>query len=154
MTGVDVEQVELDDIIALRREVLRRGTPSTSPAYEEDSDPTVRHLAVRDNGEVVACSTWIVRRFPHSPHEHAMQLKGMAVREHLQGTGVGREVLRAGIALARDSRCTIVWARARDSAVGFYERNGFTVVGEGFVDDTTGLPHHMVELRLGTETND
>jgi predicted GNAT family N-acyltransferase len=41
-----------------------------------------------------------------------------------------------------------VWARARDSAIGFYERAGFTVVGDVFVDDATGLDHHLVVLEL------
>jgi hypothetical protein len=41
-----------------------------------------------------------------------------------------------------------VWANARDSALGFYERAGFTVAGDGFVTDDTRLPHHAVVLDL------
>ena len=38
----------------------------------------------------------------------------------------------------------MVWARARDTALPFYARHGFSTVGVGYVDLTTGLPHHDV----------
>lgn len=143
-----VEELELHDIIALRAAVLRKGMVSASAVYEEDSDPAARHFGIRVEGDVVACSTWIPRPFPSSVEERAMQLKGMAVAEHLQGTGVGSDVLVRGIEHASQAGCTIVWARARNSAIGFYERHGFRVVGDEFVDATTALPHHLVLLRL------
>ena len=37
-----------------------------------------------------------------------------------------------------------MWARARDTALPFYVRHGFSTVGVGYVDLTTGLPHHDV----------
>ncbi|MGA1594495.1 MAG: hypothetical protein ACO371_07620 [Ilumatobacteraceae bacterium] len=41
----------------------------------------------------------------------------------------------------------LVWARARDTALTFYTSRGFEVFGEGYVDLSTGLPHHDV-IRL------
>ena len=35
-------------------------------------------------------------------------------------------------------------ARARDSALGFYAKHDCRVVGDGFIDATTELPHHVV----------
>ena len=43
-----------------------------------------------------------------------------------------------------------MWARARDSALAFYERHGFTTAGLGYADLTTGLPHHDV-VRMVSE---
>jgi N-acetylglutamate synthase-like GNAT family acetyltransferase len=77
-----------------------------------------------------------------------MQLRGMAVAHRLQGSGVGATVLAAGIERARIAGCTYVWARARDNALYFYERRGFTTVGDQFVDDATGLGHHLVVQTL------
>ena len=42
----------------------------------------------------------------------------------------------------------IVWARARDTALGFYLRHGFVVDGEGFIDEQTQKPHHFIIRRL------
>ena len=42
----------------------------------------------------------------------------------------------------------LVWARARDTALEFYLRHGFVVDGEGFIDEQTLKPHHVIVRRL------
>ena len=37
---------------------------------------------------------------------------------------------------------------ARDTALGFYARHDFTTAGRGYIDLTTGLPHHDIVLVL------
>ncbi len=78
----------------------------------------------------------------------ALQLRGMATAHHLQGTGLGSVLLRAGCERAAASGVGLVWARARDAALDFYARNGFVVEGEGFIDPTTEIPHHLVVRAL------
>ena len=147
---MEVEQLPLDDIMALRLAVLRADTPSSSAHYAEDTDPTAVHLGLRQDGVVVACSTWIARPFPPNHSAPAMQLKGMAVAQHLQSQGLGAVILAAGIQHAITQAKVIVWARARDSAIAFYQHNGFSIVGNMFVDDATAMPHHLVMLDLAT----
>jgi N-acetylglutamate synthase-like GNAT family acetyltransferase len=77
-----------------------------------------------------------------------MQLKGMAVDTSLQTAGYGAQLITAGVALATERNAEIVWARARDSAIGFYEKCGFRVVGDGFIDESTDMPHHIVVRTL------
>lgn len=141
---VKAEPARLDEITDLRVRVLRRNTPVTHADYSEDSLPDAVHLVIRENGSVVATSTWFSRECPVTPGRPAVQLKGMAVDEHLQSSGHGRVLVEAGLSLARERGADVVWARARDSAIGFYERCGFGVVGDGFIDEPTGMPHHIV----------
>ena len=68
----------------------------------------------------------------------------MAVDEHHQGEGLGRVVLLAGFDRLRASGVPLVWAKARDTAIGFYEHLGMIVVGDGFVDEATALAHHVM----------
>ena len=42
----------------------------------------------------------------------------------------------------------VVWARARDTALAFYLDHGFTVEGDGFIDEQTQKPHHLIVRRL------
>lgn len=139
-----VTPIPLSDVLTVRLEVLRRGTPSSDPAYSEDSDPTAVHLGIVVDARPVATSSWYLRAFPPSPDARALQLKGMAVLDRLQGSGAGRSIIEAGLDLARKNGCELVWARARDSALYFYERTGFEVVGDAFIDDATGMSHHLV----------
>lgn len=116
--------------------------------YPEDARDDVVHLGIVIDGVVMAASTWFGEPCPHEPDVPAMQLKGMAVDAGTQTRGLGSSLIDHGLALARERGARLVWARARDSAIGFYEKCGFTVVGEGFIDPPTAMPHHIVIRHL------
>jgi GNAT superfamily N-acetyltransferase len=143
-----VSQVTLADIMQLRVAVLRKGTPATDCNYPEDVYPDVVHFGIIHEGTAIATSSWFMKECPEQPGALAMQLKGMAVADHLQGEGIGALLIDAGIALAKERGATIAWARARDSAMGFYERLGFVSTGDGFIDGPTAMPHHIVVRTL------
>ena len=132
----------------LRVAVLRKGTPATDCNYPEDVYPDVVHFGIIHEGTAIATSSWFMKECPEQPGALAMQLKGMAVADHLQGEGIGALLIDAGIALAKERGATIAWARARDSALGFYERLGFVSTGDGFIDGPTAMPHHIVVRTL------
>ena len=121
----------------LRVAVLRKGTPATDCNYPEDLYPDVVHFGIIRDGIAIATSSWFMKECPEKPGVIAMQLKGMAVAENLQGAGLGALLIDAGIALAKERGATIAWARARDSAMSFYERLGFASTGAGFMDGPT-----------------
>jgi predicted N-acetyltransferase YhbS len=140
-----VVELTTAEILPLRRLVLRNGTPSADPGYPEDDQPETMHLGVRDaGGTVIATSTWLPRACPDGDERPAIQLRGMAVAPEVQRAGLGRELVGAGCERAVASGATVVWARARDAALGFYCGAGFAVVGAGFHDAATALPHHLV----------
>lgn len=162
-TQFTVIEVPRDRIMDLRVRVLRKGTPVTHCEYPEDDLADVVHLAIVDhdklikvvattssvaNHDVVATSTWFMRACPQAPDRPAMQLKGMAVDEDQQGRGLGAALVAEGLNLARSRGAEIVWARARDSALGFYQSLGFAVVGDGFIDEPTAMPHHIVIIDI------
>ena len=147
-----IESVPTESILPLRLAVLRDGTPSKDPRYSEDELEGTVHFAAFAPGdtadEIVGTSTWLPRNYPLRPDIPAVQLKGMAVKKDLQSAGIGALLLRHGIEEARLNGAHIVWARARDAALAFYQRNGFTVEGDAFIDDATGMSHHMVVTEI------
>ena len=143
-----VVALTLEDIMPLRVKVLRKGTPVTHCNYPEDTYEDVIHLGVKNENTVVGTSSWFRKECPDLDGEAAIQLKGMAVDDSLQGSGIGVQIIAAGLALATERGVSIVWARARDSALGFYVRCGFTEIGPGYIDEPTGMPHHNVYRRI------
>lgn len=135
-------------ILDLRVRVLRKGTPYTHANYPEDSYPDVVNFCVVRKGNPVATSTWFTKECPEMPGMNAVQLKGMAVDDDLQGSGLGALLIERGLIHAADLGAQIVWARARDSALYFYERRGFRTAGDGFIDEPTAMPHHIVVREL------
>jgi GNAT superfamily N-acetyltransferase len=144
----EVIALPLEDIMALRVKVLRKDTPVTHCNYPEDTYEDVIHLGVKRADRVVGTSSWFQKECPDLVGESALQLKGMAVHESLQGTGVGVQIIAAGLSLATERGVSVIWARARDSALGFYLRCGFTEIGPGYIDEPTGMPHHNVYRRV------
>lgn len=117
--------------------------------FDGDDDPSTFHLAAMNHeGRIVGIASWLLRPSPDEPQSCALQLRGMATAPTVRGTGIGRNLLDVGIDHARNHDISFVWANARDSALGFYERHGFRVVGEGFIETVTNLPHHRVLLQI------
>jgi GNAT superfamily N-acetyltransferase len=142
----DLVVVELtaDETHPLRLAVLRNDTPTNDVVFADDDLPGTVHLGVRDGDAIVAVSTWIPR--PHRD-EPAVQLRGMATAPDQQGRGVGALLLASGCQRAA-MVAPLVWARARDTALEFYLRHGFHVDGDGFIDEQTRKPHHIILRRL------
>jgi len=68
----------------------------------------------------------------------------MAVLKEWRGKGVGRALLLRTIELARDMGLRRVVLNAQTTALGFYEKAGFTASGGEFMD--AGIPHYRMEL--------
>ncbi len=140
--------ITLDQAKTVRLNVLRRGTPSRDATYDGDNDNDTVHIGAMIDDRVVATSTWLVASWPNDVAKSAVQLRGMAVLDEMQHSGVGQALIAAGLAHARTLSAVYLWAKARDSAIGFYERCGFMVVGDQFTEPASGLPHHLVLLHL------
>ncbi len=142
---VTVVSVPVETIRPLRREVLRAGMVDQSVEFDGDNDPDTFHLAAFDpSGRVIATSTWLRRGYPSSPRRAAYQLRGMATAVDQQSRGLGARLIDEGLRRLCDRHIDVVWANARDAALDFYRRLNFEVIGDGFVESVTGLPHHVV----------
>lgn len=105
-------------------------------AYDEDAI----HAIVVEDGTCVGTGrlaqidgTWKIGR--------------MAVRESHRGRGVGRRLVRFLEAAAREAGIEAIHLAAQVSAIGFYERLGYTTYGERFLD--AGIDHRMMKKDFG-----
>lgn len=74
------------------------------------------------------------------------QIGRMAVLEEHRGKGVGGAMLSQAVSRARDLGFESVFLHAQSHAVSFYEKAGFHVVGEEFME--AGIAHRMMEQQL------
>ena len=146
--GAEIIELRPQDTHDLRRTILRDGTASDVVEFVGDELATTLHLGVLLHERIVAVSTWLVASHPDHPDRTGVQLRGMATAPAQRGTGVSTELLAAGIERCRTNGAELVWARARVAALGFYLRHGFELVGDEYVDRTTGLAHHDIIRRV------
>jgi GNAT superfamily N-acetyltransferase len=147
---VVVRPIAAADTHPLRKSVLRDNSPTAVLVFDGDNEPTTFHLGAFQGDELVGIATFVDRPCSNTPDAtRAVQLRGMAVSPTLQSGGVGGELLGAAIEQLRADGVDVLWANARDAALGFYQgRLGMTVGDDAFVDATTGLAHHRVWLHL------
>ena len=139
---LNVREIRATDTHALRSRVLRGG--GAHHGFPEDELPGTFHVGALDGDDVVGVATFV-------PHEDGVwQLRGMAVDPARQGQGIGARILEYAVAKLRAGGARLIWANGRDTALGFYERAGWTVVGGGYELPVAGagMPHHRVELDL------
>lgn len=131
-----IQQVAVDEVLPLRVLVLREGGPLDTARFDEDDGAL--HFAVLDP-DVVACAS--VFASPRAGEPDAWRIRGVAVHPSRRGEGLGEAVVRAAMEAAGASDW---WCTARVSAVGFWERLGFTAEAESPYSLPHGGPHHTM----------
>lgn len=128
----------------LRLAVLRPGWPPDARMPGDDL-PGAVHFAALDDEQVVGAGLVLPAPYPERPGATATwQLRGMATAPSRRSQGIGGRVLSAALGVVADRGGTLIWCGARLPAVAFYERHGFAVEGDEYVQAETGLPHvHM-----------
>jgi GNAT superfamily N-acetyltransferase len=142
--SIEVRRATGDEIRELRLSVLRPDAARVPSAY--DLDPETVHIGAFDGDEVVGCAS--VFPDPYDGEPLAWRLRGMAVDPTRQGQGIGRLVLDASVAVAEQAGARMLWANGRVTAMAFYQRLGWTAVGDVFAYGPAQLPHLVIKLRL------
>ena len=76
-----------------------------------------------------------------------VQIGRVAVIESLRGSGIGRMMMRQAISyVTENSTDEKIYLEAQTYAIGFYEKLGFKVISDEFLDE--GIPHKGMELLI------
>ena len=142
---MSVRRIPAAESRELRRSVLRPGMPSGSAQPGEDQ-PGVVHVGAYDGKDLLSACVIFPEPCPWLPGEHAWRLRGMATQPRHRGSGAGTAVLHEAERIARADGATVLWCLARETAVGFYLRHGWTTFQTLF--DTDLGPHQRMWLRL------
>jgi ribosomal protein S18 acetylase RimI-like enzyme len=146
-TPVNIRIIAAQEVIPLRRAVLRPGRPVCECIFAHDDDSETRHFGAFVNGVMVGVSSAYHRPLPGTTDDGAWQLRGMAVLENAQHRGVGSALLRACCDHVVERGGTLVWFNARSGAVPFYTKHGFEIVGAEFIIPDVG-PHYVMQRRF------
>jgi len=75
-----------------------------------------------------------------------VQLRQMAVTENMQGQGIGKLLIRFAEEKAREAGFSTIMMHARKTAISFYEKAGYRIVGDEFRE--VGIPHVEMQKQL------
>ena len=129
---------ELYEILRVRAAVF---VVEQECAYQDldGIDPNAVHAFLQNENGIQA----YLRVFEKDAH--TAQMGRMLTVE--RGTGLGGRLLKEGIRIARDVlKKDALYIEAQCYAVGFYQREGFRVASEEFLED--GIPHVQMMLEF------
>jgi predicted GNAT family N-acyltransferase len=131
---------EYEQMVALRHQLLRKPLGLHFTAEELATEKNNILLAYTDEGLMEACSM-LVKLNPQT-----VRLRQLAVLSGLQGKGIGRVMVQFAENLARDNRYQKIIMHARQDAVHFFEKLGYVVESEPFIELT--IPHVVMGKEL------
>ena len=137
---IDYGSPEYMQMVKLRDAILRKplGLTFTQDDLEQEKDNMF--IGAFEEDRMLGCCM-LVEEQPD-----IVRLRQMAVLNDLQGKGIGRALMNFAENLARDRGYKIVRMHARNNVVGFYEKVGYKVKGEQFIEVT--IPHFVMEKEL------
>jgi GNAT superfamily N-acetyltransferase len=133
----------------LRRSVLRPHLGPADPLPGDDRPDAVHLGAVAGDGTVLCTCFVYPDPCPWLPVEQAAwHLRQMATDPEHRGEGLGAGVVATAAGYAREHGGTVLWCFARESASGFYARQGFAAHGPVFTDAEHTIPHRRMWREL------
>lgn len=136
----------------VRQRVLRPMQAVAEMAWPLDDAEGSFHLGAevdRDGSDdrLISVVSFVREHCVQLPGSHQYRLRGMATAQEHRGKGMGAALLRSGLEHLHHLKADLVWCNAREAALGFYEREGFTSQGAAFLIEGIGL-HHLMFRQL------
>jgi predicted GNAT family N-acyltransferase len=138
---IDHGSPEYKQMVKLRDEILRKplGLSFNEDELAKEKDDIL--LGAFDDDKILGCC--LLTKLD----DKTLKLRQMAVQNNLQGKGIGASIMSFAENIAMDKGYKSLVMHARNTAIGFYERLGYKVKGDEFIE--VNVPHHVMAKRLG-----
>ena len=132
----------------LRNLVLWRHKNLLACGIEPDIKRSTFHLgAVDDDDNILGTATFISEKNENFRDNKQYRLRAMATHPSARGTGLGEKIILESIAKLKRKKVEILWCDARIEATGFYDKMGFSVVGDIYEVPEIG-PHKLMYYKI------
>jgi N-acetylglutamate synthase-like GNAT family acetyltransferase len=137
---IDYGTKEYQQMVYLRNEMLRKpiGLNFDKEELEREKDDIL--MGAFEDDKILGCCLLT------KVDSKTVRLRQMAVPNNLQGKGIGRALMIFSENIARDLGYKTLIMHARKTAIGFYEKLGYSKSGNEFEEVT--IPHFVMEKSL------
>lgn len=137
---IDHGSKEYEQMVQLRNDVLRRPLGMTLQPDELASEKEHVLIAAYDDGDLLGCCMLV------KESEKQIRLRQMAVKNNLQGKGIGRSILNFAENVARDLGYNQLIMNSRNSSTPFFEKLGYRICSEAF--EKNSILYYYMEKAL------
>ena len=127
-------------MVKLRYEIMRKplGLSFSDDELKKEKDDIL--IGAFDEDDIIGCC--ILSKID----SHCARLRQMAVQKNNQGMGIGESMMGFAENIARDKGYKVLMMHARDTAIGFYEKYGYKIKGNEFIE--LNIKHHIMDKKL------
>lgn len=138
-----IKEILAIETYPVRHSVLRKGKTIAACIFDDDDLPTTIHYGCFKKEMLVGVASLYQKVNPNFDAVAQFQLRGMAVVDEFQKKGIGEQLLIFVEKKMKELQNeVVVWCRARESAVGFYKKQNYSLIGNVF--DIEGIGNHYV----------
>lgn len=142
---MEVKQIDAKDTFNIRQKILRPHGSKEECSFPGDNDDLSFHLGAYVDEKLVSVASFYMDNHPSIEAEYQFRLRGMATSDDNRGQGMSSALLRTAFPLITKNHVNTLWCNARISAVGFYEKVGFSAIGEEF--EIEGIGPHVLMIK-------
>ena len=113
-----------------------------------DSRKDAIHLGVFNEEKLISICSLFKSENEHFPNrKNSYQLRAMATSPNSRGINAGKLVVQEALRVLKEVNSDLLWCNAREVALGFYTKLGFSIEGDFFDVKNIG-PHKVMYVKL------
>jgi GNAT superfamily N-acetyltransferase len=140
-----IKKITPKETYFIRNSVLRNGKPIETCYFDGDDLETTIHFGLYDDENCVGIVSVFQNKNDNFDEDLQFQIRGMAVLEAHQNKGFGRQLIQHCEAYLKQEKTLLLWLNAREIAVPFYSKIGYSVTGKPFEIAEIGVHYCMIK---------
>ena len=142
-----IQKITSTETYPIRHIVLRAGKPIESCQFQGDELETTNHFGYYINNQIIGVISIFEINNKQLLVQKSFQIRGMAVLPSFQKQGIGEALVKESEKFCTTQKANLIWFNARTTAVGFYQKMGYEIVGSEFEINEVG-PHFLMFKKL------
>lgn len=142
-----IQEIPFQLTFPVRHSVLRQGKPIETCFFEGDDFDTTVHFGLYFDNECIGVASIYSTNNSSFSQPNQYQLRGMAVLNQFQKQGAGAQLVLHVEHYLQSKGISLLWFNAREVAVPFYEKLGYTIKGPAFDIPSIGT-HYVMAKKL------
>jgi GNAT superfamily N-acetyltransferase len=140
---MEIKKINAIDTYPVRQEVLRKGKPIETCQFKGDDDENTVHFGLYQKEQLIGIISIFKEKNNLFQEKNQFQIRGMAVLEDFQGKGFGAELVKVAENYCINQNVDLIWFNAREKAIPFYKKLGYTSIGDSFLIPDVGIHFAM-----------
>lgn len=138
---INIKSSFYQEAVAIRTKLFFDNIKNSSALIDDEFEAKSIHLVSLNEDKVVGTGRLNIEN-------KVGTISQMAIKENFQNKGIGREILKVLIEKSNNYKTTEIKLGARETAIPFYEKFGFIVIGQKYPSKKTGISHQQMELKI------